>query len=177
MKQNYEKPIEAKLSSMDTANDIALLIVENGYFPDNDIFVIAENVPNVGEDIYTVGFPLIGSLGIKPSYTNGSVSANSGIMNDPRYFQISVPIQPGNSGGPLMNKKNYVVGIIAAKLSDVNTLRESGALPQNVNFAVKAHYILALAKTSKGWRKHAKNPQKTIDDVLNSVVLVVCQTR
>jgi S1-C subfamily serine protease len=60
-----------------------------------------------------------------------------GAADDPRYFQISVPVQPGNSGGALVDDRGNVIGIVSAKLNASAALAASGALPENVNYAVK----------------------------------------
>ena len=64
-----------------------------------------------------------------------------------RDFQVSLPIQPGNSGGPLLDKRGNVVGVIAAKLDASVTLSVTGTLPENVNFAVKSTYLLAFLES------------------------------
>ena len=68
----------------------------------------------------------------------------SGLQDDTRLMQIDVPIQPGNSGGPLINSKGQVIGIVTATLDSIVALYKSGVLPQNVNFAVKSNYVLSV---------------------------------
>jgi S1-C subfamily serine protease len=81
-------------------------------------------------------------MGENCKVTDGIISSISGIEDDKRYFQISVPIQPGNSGGPLFNKDGNIIGITSATLNsktlNINT--------QNVNYAVKAFYLLNIDK-------------------------------
>ena len=67
--------------------------------------------------------------------------------DDARHFQISAAVQPGNSGGALVESGGNVVGIVTARLSDVAALRTSGALPQNVNYAIKSSYVLSLLES------------------------------
>ena len=67
--------------------------------------------------------------------------------SDVRFYQVDVPIQPGNSGGPLLNKKGEVAGVITSTLNQITALRLTGSLPQNVNFAVKTDYLLPLIKS------------------------------
>jgi hypothetical protein len=69
------------------------------------------------------------------------VTASAGIKDDPRFLQISVPIQPGNSGGPLVDASGNVIGITTATIDAINRLKNSGYLPQNVNYALKASYL------------------------------------
>jgi len=74
---------------------------------------------------------------LKDERPKGEIAALSGGQDDPRYFQISVPLQPGNSGGALVDERGNVVGVVAAKLSAAAALAASGTLPENVNYAVK----------------------------------------
>lgn len=83
-------------------------------------------------------------------FTTGSISSLTGIENSPRYYQISAPLQSGNSGGPLFDEKGNLVGIVAAKLDSLVTLELTGDLPQNVNYAIKADYLVPLLKTVDG---------------------------
>ena len=72
------------------------------------------------------------------------MNAISGLRNDPTVFQVSVQIQPGNSGGPLFNKSGEVIGITQSSLDPKVVLGTFGTLPQNVNYAIKSSYISAL---------------------------------
>jgi hypothetical protein len=91
-----------------------------------------------GDDIVAVGFPLAGLLADEPSVTTGSVSALAGIHNDPAILQMSAPVQQGSSGGALFDASGNVVGIVVTKLNARVVAEETGDLPQNVNFALKA---------------------------------------
>ena len=97
----------------------------------------SQNV-KIGDEVFTIGYPISNILGQKPKYSEGVVSSTSGIRDDPRIFQISVPIQSGNSGGPLFNKRGELVGIVSSSLDADNTYRVLGTMPQNVNFAIKS---------------------------------------
>jgi TPR repeat protein/S1-C subfamily serine protease len=91
-----------------------------------------------GEDVVAVGFPLHGLLASEANVTTGTVSALAGMGNDTRFLQVSVPLQPGNSGGPLLDAAGHVVGIAVGKLDAVRIADATGDIPQNVNFAIKA---------------------------------------
>jgi Trypsin-like peptidase domain len=69
--------------------------------------------------------------------TTGIVNSLSGILNDTRYLQISAQIEPGNSGGPLLDTSGNVVGVVAEKLNAIKFAKIAGDIPQNVNFAIK----------------------------------------
>ena len=90
-------------------------------------------------------------------------------------FQIDIPIQPGNSGGPMLNKEGEVVGVITSTLNQIITLRESGSLPQNVNFAVKSDYILPLVNNIDTNVRDISNTSfvEIIEDAEQSVYLII----
>ena len=131
----------ATLVNADKANDLALLKV-NGKFP--TLPVASSRWVKLGESVFTIGFPNIELQGFAPKLTKGDISSLTGMQDDPREFQISVAVQPGNSGGPLVNQYGNVVGIVEARLADVSTLETTGALPQNVNYALKSSALNVL---------------------------------
>ena len=125
---------------VDADNDVALLKTEVTGQPVNT------SQPNlfVAEDVMTLGYPLVQIQGQALKASFGRINSLSGLGDDPRFVQIDVPIQPGNSGGPLINTSGQLVGVVTATLNQLITLRESGALPQNVNYAVKAESLTEL---------------------------------
>jgi S1-C subfamily serine protease len=90
--------------------------------------------PRSGEAIVVFGFPLSGLLASSGNVTIGNVTALAGLRDDSRQLQISAPIQPGNSGGPVLDMSGNVIGVVVSKL---DALRVAG-IPQNINFAIKA---------------------------------------
>jgi len=132
----------------DEANDLALLRIlpnDKGDYPSLTPVEVAETAGvRLAQEVYTIGFPLGELLGEAPKLTDGTVSSLSGLENDPRMLQISVPIQPGNSGGPLFDDQGRVVGVVVASLSAKYLYGSVGTLPQNVNFAVRTDYLLTL---------------------------------
>jgi len=91
-----------------------------------------------GESVVTYGFPLSGVLSSGPSLTTGDVSALAGLRDNPLHFQISAPVQPGNSGGPLLDSRANVIGVVVSKLDAMRIAQMTGGdIPQNVNFAIK----------------------------------------
>ncbi len=136
--------IAAKVVSVDAANDIALLKAEGKFSP---LPIAASRTVKLGGTVATVGFPDIGLQGFAPKLAKGEIASLSGASDDPRYFQISVPVQPGNSGGALVDEHGNVVGIVSAKLSARAALAESGALPENVNYAVKSSFLLGFLES------------------------------
>jgi hypothetical protein len=112
-----------------------------------------------GDKAIAYGFPLTGALSTEGNVTIGNVSALRGLADDPKYIQITTPIQPGNSGGPLLDGSGNVIGVTAAKLNAIATMRAIGDLPENVNFAIElgtlrrflqAHGVTTREAPSKG---------------------------
>jgi TPR repeat protein len=131
----------ATVVRLDVANDVALLKVDGSFAA---LAVTPSRRVKLGADVFSVGFPNIELQGTAPKLTKGSINALSGILDDPRAFQISVPIQPGNSGGPLLDTSGNVVGVVVSQLDAVKTALITGALPQGVNYAIKSAYVQPL---------------------------------
>ncbi len=126
----------AQVLAADQSRDLALLIVPKAFGPPLT-FRTAPAV-KLGEPVVTFGFPLFGLLSSGPTLTTGSISALSGLRDNQTNFQISAPVQPGNSGGPLFDNQGNVIGIVVAKLNAARIAEMTdGDIPQNVNFAVK----------------------------------------
>lgn len=102
----------------------------------------------LGEDAMVAGYPLSGLLADDLVVTSGQVNSLAGLGNDPQVLQISAPVQPGNSGGPLVDRSGSVVGMVVGKLDAARVARETGDLPQNVNFAIKPEVLRAFLDSS-----------------------------
>jgi S1-C subfamily serine protease len=89
-----------------------------------------------GEDIIVPGYPLQSVLASEMNVTKGIVSALAGPGNDRRIIQITAPVQPGNSGGPVLDMAGNVVGVVVAKLNSIKIAKATGSLPANVNLAI-----------------------------------------
>jgi S1-C subfamily serine protease len=138
--------IDATIAVKDTNNDIAILKLSKSPTSRQNIITLGDSSSvKTGDRVFTYGFPLVDLLGHQePRYSEGFVNSLSGISNDPRLFQVSIPIQPGNSGGPVFNEKGELIGIATSSIDSVQTQKVFGATPQNVNFAIKSSYIKSL---------------------------------
>lgn len=130
---------EAKIISADKQTDLALLKANGVAGP---IAQIRKNKVRVGDDISVAGFPLNGILS-GFNFTRGNISSLSGLGGDTRLVQISAPVQPGNSGGPLLDSDGNVVGVVVSKLS-WRALSITGDIPQNVNFAINSNSLISF---------------------------------
>jgi hypothetical protein len=140
---------QARLVNRDPSNDVALLKVEGNGFPclplGKDLDVRS------GEAVFTVGFPAATDMGVKPKTTDGIISSVTGIGDNPSTFQIQVPIQPGNSGGPLVLKSTgNVIGVTASSLDTSWLVQRTGQVPQTVDYAIKTSYIWPLIALEPG---------------------------
>jgi S1-C subfamily serine protease len=136
--------ISAKVVKVDAANDLALLKAEGKFAA---LPVVTSRPVKLGDTVATVGFPNISLQGFAPKLARGEIGSLSGLQDDGRYFQISVPVQPGNSGSALVDERGNVVGVVCGTLSAKEALSRSGALPQNVNYAVKSSFLLGFLES------------------------------
>ena len=160
--------IDAKVVQVDAANDLALLKATGKSAP---LPIAASRTGLLGGTVATVGFPDIGLQGFAPKLAKGEIASLSGAGDDPRYFQISVPVQPGNSGGALVDDRGNVIGIVSAKLDASAALAASGALPENVNYAVKSSLLLSFLESVPAVSAKLKAPvtaDRKFEDVVKS---------
>lgn len=123
-----------RIVSKDQINDLALLRVSKTL---SQVAKIRKTAVRSGDQIIAIGYPYHGLLTSDFTVTTGIVSSLSGLLNDTRYLQISAPVQPGNSGGPLLDTSGHLVGVVAAKINAIKFAKATGDLPENINFAIK----------------------------------------
>lgn len=110
---------------------------------DNVAFLtFARTEAGLNADITIAGYPLHGLLG-GLNVSRGSISAMTGLRGDETSVQISAPVQPGNSGGPVIDRSGNLVGVVVSKLDVMQVANLTGDIAQNVNFAIRG----AMAKT------------------------------
>ena len=116
--------------AVDRLNDLAILKSQEP----NDNFIYLSEDPVLGQTVYVAGFPYnFETL----NFTTGAVSALVGPEKNITQFQLTAPIQPGNSGGPILNTWGSLVGVTFARIDDVSVLEQSGTIPQNINYGIK----------------------------------------
>ena len=171
------KAVKATLIDHDKSNDIALLKVDAKV---EGLAIELKKKIKQGTEIAVLGYPNIGLQGNEQKATFGYINANSGLQGDTRYFQISSPIQPGNSGSPMLNAQGVVIGIASASLNQSAAIETTGTLAQNVNYAIKIAYALPmLINHGVDYIEPTKlktfEKTKLIESISNSVVLVVAE--
>jgi V8-like Glu-specific endopeptidase len=150
----------ARVLSRDSKNDLALV----GLSGDNGSVATVRLAPaRLNEPVTAVGFPYQ-SLFDGVSVTTGSVSRLSGLGGDDGIIQISAPVQPGNSGGPLLDNAGNVIGVVSSALNALKVAGATGSIPQNVNFAIRATKLATFLK-SAGARFEATSNQSPVDGV------------
>jgi S1-C subfamily serine protease len=129
-----QSAVTLRVVSTDETNDLALLQTPA---PFKDVVPIRATAIHPGDAVIAIGYPFHGLLTSDFTVTTGIVSSLSGILNDTRYLQISAAVQPGNSGGPLLDTSGNIVGVVAEKLNALKFAKATGDFPENINFAIK----------------------------------------
>jgi len=134
---NY-KSYTAKVIISDEQNDLAILkIVDNSFVPLSLLnYNFKTDLADVGTSVFALGFPLTQIMGEEIKYTDGKISSKSGFKGSITTYQISVPIQPGNSGGPLFDESGNLVGITSSGINKT--------IADNANYAIKTKYLSML---------------------------------
>ncbi|MCC9061446.1 S1C family serine protease [Flavobacterium piscisymbiosum] len=133
---DFSKTYSAKVIVDDKNNDLSIVKIDDPNFTTLGTipYIIANRASDVGSSIFVLGYPLRATMGDEVKLTNGIISSKSGFQGDITSYQITAPVQPGNSGGPLFDDKGNIIGIINAK--------HVGA--ENASYAVKASYLMNL---------------------------------
>lgn len=131
-----EASIVLRIVSSDANNDLALLQAPSTT-TFKDFARIRDRSIRSGDSVIAIGFPFHGLLTSDFTVTTGIASSLSGMRNDTRFLQISAPVQPGNSGGPLFDTTGQIVGVVTAKIPALRIAAATGNIPENINFAIK----------------------------------------
>ena len=135
-----------KILASDIVNDLIVGKIElNGK---NPYLSINTEGAYLGDNILAAGFPLDNDLSESIKVTRGIVSSMSGIGNNYSQYQIDAAVQGGNSGGPLLDDKGTVVGVVVSQIDKVRYLAEENYIPENVNFAVKSQNLDIFLKAN-----------------------------
>lgn len=166
----------AYIAGCDETNDLALLrteMVNNG-------IATFRFAPRLGEAAYAYGFPLAGLLSTSGNFTIGNITSLSGMNDDTRVLQTSTPVQPGNSGGPLLDDRGTVIGVVEKKLDAIMVASVTGDVPQNVNFAIQSPIAVNFLATkgivpSFGKVENKLDPADIADRAKAFTVQVFCK--
>ncbi|MCZ2247540.1 MAG: tetratricopeptide repeat-containing serine protease family protein [Bacteroidia bacterium] len=133
---NFSKKLSAEVVVSDEKNDLAIIKINDpGFTTLGTIpYTFRQGIADVGENVFVLGYPMTSSMGEEIKLTNGIISSKTGFKGDISAYQVSVPVQPGNSGGPLFDKNGNILGVINAKHS----------LAENASYAIKVNYLKNL---------------------------------
>lgn len=152
-----------KVIARDQINDLAIL---KGTNKNKKYLLFEKELPKKGEEVLVSGYPFGKDFGDESKLTEGIISALQGMGNDYTRFQIDAAIQPGNSGGPVLNKKGNVIGVAVASANIQAFLEQYGTIPQNMNFAIQSTTLMMMLITNN--IEYKSSPQKEI--LSNSVI-------
>ena len=171
---------EADVIYIDEKADIAVLEMKEKVQDLLPVSFRSDNNFSLGEDVFTIGYPMSSLLGNSARLSKGLVSSTKGYKDDPNQIQISAEVQLGNSGGPLFDKDGVVVGVIQETLNPWKFVAQTGgALPQNINFAIKSGVVLDFIKEhdsalysdlSFGKKIEFKNAESAIVKVKSGII-------
>ena len=153
--------VAAKVVLSDPNNDLTVLKIDSNATNLKSVYITASKA-KIGSKAFTMGYPMVASLGSSVKFNDGTISSMTGFENNISRYQISTPVQPGNSGGPCFNEKGEVIGVIVGGI-DVK-------YAENVGYAIKSSYLLnTLNSSTLDIDLHSKNPLRRmdIDDVIN----------
>ncbi len=162
----------ARIVSASKKHDLALLATERA--TPKYLTLAPRDSLSVGQRVFTMGFPVVDWLGLEPKFTDGSISAIRGPSGRASLMQVTVPIQPGNSGGPLVDEQGRAVGVITSTAAAQEFFKATGALPQGINFAVRAD-------AGKVWpanlREQPDGPARERSEAIQHVRSTLCAVR
>ena len=173
---HYEgKIFESTIIATDPINDLALLKTN---IKNKKLFPVSKEDASLLEPIYIAGFGFGYDLSSSVKVTQGIVSALTGLENNFARIQVDAALQPGNSGGPIIDKNGNVIGVAVEKANFQYTLEEFNSLPENMNFGIKSSILKTFVK-SNGVNFSSSNDnslsQKEIGElILNATVYVDC---
>lgn len=137
--------IPARVVTFDPNNDLALL---KGDFQPDTFFALSRENPELLQEIYVAGYPFGQKISTTVKVTKGIVNSLTGVGNNFSNIQIDAALQPGNSGGPILNTIGNVVGVAVAKLDIEKVLENYGVIPENTNFGIKSSVVRTLLESN-----------------------------
>jgi S1-C subfamily serine protease len=179
VKGDFNTEYRAKVIATDKTNDLAVLKIDDEKFSSFGTipYKIKKSMSDVGESVWALGYPMTSVMGDEIKFTDGKISSRTGIQGDMSVYQISVPIQPGNSGGPLFDNYGNIVGITSSGLNREEFNSE------NVNYAIKTSYLYNLIESTittsilpQGTAMQGQALTQKIKLAKNFVFMVLCSS-
>ncbi len=170
---NFNAGYNASIVTVDKVNDLAILKITDNQFKGFGVipYKIKTEMSEVGENVFVLGYPLIATMGDEIKLTTGVISAKTGFKGDVALYQISAPVQPGNSGGPLFDNLGNLIGVVNSKHTET----------ENVSYAIKASYLLNLIESASLKEVVPRvnslstlNLANKVKKIKNSIFIIVC---
>ena len=158
--------VKAQIVSKDDINDLALLKSE---FMPKTVFSVRNKNPQLLQEIYVAGYPFGNAVSSSVKVTKGIVSSLSGIGDNFSQIQIDAALQPGNSGGPILDDSGQVIGVAVAKLDLETSLESFGVVPENTNFGIKSNVLLNLLNSNGVQVPVEKNTSVTKSEIAKMI--------
>ena len=152
-------PTRAEFIARDKVNDLAVIKVAGENF---SYLNLSKSNPYLNQAIIAAGYPFGDALSSSIKITGGRVSSLSGIGDNTANIQIDAALQPGNSGGPLLDEFGNVIGVSVAKLDTEVSLEQFGVLPENVNFGIKLSALKSFLDANEV--EYSEGAEKAIND-------------
>lgn len=148
------------LTPYSTKND-ARLLAQNAAksTKPRHIFSLSNEKPEILQDVFVAGYPFGMEISSSVKVTKGIVSSLTGIADNFARLQIDAAIQPGNSGGPIIDLKGNIVGVAVAKLDLKAVMKAFGVVPEGTNFGVKSSVLNNMLDSLS---IETKNPNKEL---------------
>jgi len=153
--KNLVTSVGNSLTVVDRRTSVDLALLKLDVIPASVAVFRSGAPPKVGDTVFAFGFPLPDILSSEGNISTGIISATAGVNNNVQLVQISAPVQPGSSGGPLLDSSGHIIGVVVAKLDSLATARLTGDVPQNINFAVHWTEVKAFLDEEKIEYLHA----------------------
>lgn len=145
---DFNSSVDAQIVKTDPHSDLAILKIDDPVSIENIPYSLKTHLSEVGEDIYVLGYPLTATMGEEIKLTTGIISSQTGYQGSISQYQVSAPIQPGNSGSPLLDKNGHLIGVVSSKHLDT----------ENVSYVIKSSYLRNLLDLIPDF----KNPSNTL---------------
>lgn len=164
--QNAEKVADAIVVAADPANDLAVLKITSPIKDKLIIIPLSDKPGSLGRSVFTLGYPAPDVMGQRIKMSSGEISGTAGMQDDARFLQISIPIQQGNSGGPVLGFDGSALGVVEAKLAKLSAEKDAPR-PEMVNYAMKIAYLRPLLDDLPDLKNYeVLKPGATPDDLI-----------
>jgi len=169
----------ATLIQADEVNDLAIIQLDRKQADHVAQFRAKQPIVR-GEEVFVIGYPFAQILDNNLNFTQGIVSSLAGVKGDIRHFMVSAPVQPGNSGGPVLDRTGALIGTVVSRLDKFKTLQVAGDLPENINFAIRGRLMATFMESlglspSYNTITRLKSPTEIDEEAARYTVLILCK--